>query len=71
MTIDDFQIHVNGLSDEYLYKVVLHEIGHTVGLADIATDQAKVSVMVNDMTSSYHAELPTYEFDRLNLLKLY
>ncbi len=74
MTIDDFEMHVNGISDEYLYKVVLHEIGHTIGLANITADHAQAnniySVMVFDMNSPRHTELPA-EFDKLNLLKLY
>lgn len=75
INIDDYEIYTNGISNESVKEIMLHEVGHTVGLKDIsagtAASQGFTSVMVNEMSSSYHAEFPTYDFDRYNILELY
>ncbi|WP_312371405.1 hypothetical protein [Lachnoclostridium sp.] len=74
--LDDWDFATIGFNDNTVQKIVVHELGHVLGLADItnlvAENQKIYSVMVNDVTQSpYFRETPTFDFDRLNLNKPY
>lgn len=75
INVDDYQLITQDTSSEQFWLSILHEIGHTIGLADIEVYQAAAggftSIMVYDVFSMYHTEFPTYDFDRYNLIALY
>ena len=75
ITLDDFEFYNLKISDDDIRKIIKHEIGHTLGLRDIAVNVANKlnikSIMVNDIYNSRHVSYPTYEFDRVNLKKNY
>lgn len=69
MTVKDYNL--KDYDGGHVYEIFKHEFGHTIGLRDINDSLRTLSIMVNDLDSDYHATYPTYEFDRLNLLKMY
>lgn len=42
-----------------------------IGLRDLGEDLGIYSIMVNELDSIYYVNYPTYDFDRINLLKMY
>lgn len=73
LTINDYSLQ--GVDGGTIYDVIMHEIGHTIGLADIKRQDAEAiglySLMINDMDSPNFRSAPTYEFDRVNIRKMY
>lgn len=73
--LDDWDFFNYNLTDEIIQRIVVHELGHVLGLKDIAPTTAEnnsiFSVMVNDVTGSANFEEFPTEFDFNNLKKLY
>jgi hypothetical protein len=75
INVDDYQLMIQSTTNEEFWLSILHEIGHTIGLADVSSLTAQqegfTSVMVNNVHSAYHSEYPTYDFDKYNIVALY
>lgn len=77
MTINDYLIYLHWtggvLSGSKIFHIMMHEIGHTIGLADISDEVADANNITSVMTnifSVYFHNSPT-SFDRTNIKKMY
>jgi hypothetical protein len=74
VALDDYDFITIGFNDIYLNRIFMHELGHTIGLADIdpayAESNGIYSFMVNDIFSSNFSWNPT-SFDINNIKLMY
>lgn len=77
VVLDDWDFHTIGFNSTQIRSIVMHEIGHTIGLADIGNDIAIAnnfySIMVNDVfaPNTRFVPNPTPQFDIPNIRLMY
>lgn len=74
IVLDDWDLKNYNFDTYTVTNIVMHELGHALGLAQITVSHAQLnnisSVMIESVSSSYFSGNPT-SFDETNLRKLY